>query len=338
LSRDAEGKEIDFSDLQLLARSDSPDLADAVIAFLEQGDPAPKGDPPPNTLTVDGLKAALRDPGLRWKAPAERRKHAQDTWARFLQQPDLTPPPRFRLPELLLSIYQRGSAQGRAALIDIIRRAPLRFGLWAGLKRIYKLAEVRLDAEVFGALVHFRGQQVYVATGPRVLPQGAPTSPALTNALCMRLDRRLSGLARTLGMRYTRYADDLTFSWRPPEGSDKANYHAPVGALLREAREVVTTEGFRLKDDKTRVLRAGDRQKITGLVINGEKGAAPARVPREVLRRLRAALHNREKGLPGKEGETLEQLQGMAAFVYMTDPEKGKALLQRIAALRAPQG
>jgi hypothetical protein len=154
LSRDAEGKEIDFSDLQLLARSDSPDLADAVIAFLEQGDPAPKGDPPPNTLTVDGLKAALRDPGLRWKAPAERRKHAQDTWARFLQQPDLTPPPRFRLPELLLSIYQRGSAQGRAALIDIIRRAPLRFGLWAGLKRIYKLAEVRLDAEVFGALAY----------------------------------------------------------------------------------------------------------------------------------------------------------------------------------------
>lgn len=184
-------------------------------------------------------------------------------------------------------------------------------------------------------LVHFRGQQMYVATGPRVLPQGAPTSPALTNALCMRLDRRLSGLARTLGLRYTRYADDLTFSFRPPEGGAAgASYHAPVGALLRGARDIVTAEGFKLKDDKTRVLRKGDRQKVTGLVINGEKGAAAARVPREVLRRLRAALHKREKGLPGKEGETLDQLQGMAAFVYMTDPEKGKVLLQRVAALR----
>ncbi|MEZ4238588.1 MAG: reverse transcriptase family protein [Myxococcota bacterium] len=51
---------------------------------------------------------------------------------------------------------------------------------------------------------------------PAGLPQGAPTSPSITNALCRKLDRRLSGLGRTFGFTYTRYADDLTFSWRRP--------------------------------------------------------------------------------------------------------------------------
>jgi hypothetical protein len=57
-------------------------------------------------------------------------------------------------------------------------------------------------------------------------------------------------------------------------------------------------------------------------------------VPRETLRRLRAAIKNRELGRAGK-GETLTQLKGMAAFVFMTDPARGRALLDRIEALEA---
>lgn len=186
--------------------------------------------------------------------------------------------------------------------------------------------------------VSFRGKTLHVAVGPRALPQGAPTSPALTNALCLRMDRRLSGLARTLGFRYTRYADDLTFSWRP-EG--RSGGRAPVGALLRGASQILTAEGFELHRDKTQILKRGSRQKITGLVVNappkGPEGASvpPARVPREVLRRLRAAIHNRQKGKPGREGETLDQLKGMAAFVHMTDPVRGRALLAQIEQLAA---
>ncbi len=186
--------------------------------------------------------------------------------------------------------------------------------------------------------VTFRGKTLHVATGPRCLPQGAPTSPAITNALCMRLDRRLSGLSRTFGFRYTRYADDLTFSYHPP--ADAGPYpKAPVGALLRGVKQIVEAEGFTVHPEKTRVVRAGERQRVTGLVVNQAPAGVPtARVPRDVLRRLRAALHNREKGKPGKEGETLAQLKGMAAFVHMTDPKRGRELLDRVAALEAREG
>jgi hypothetical protein len=57
-------------------------------------------------------------------------------------------------------------------------------------------------------------------------------------------------------------------------------------------------------------------------------------VPRDVRRRLKAAIHNRERG-KAREGESLAQLEGMAAFVYMTDPVKGRAFLDRVAKLKA---
>jgi hypothetical protein len=184
-----------------------------------------------------------------------------------------------------------------------------------------------------------RGRQHFVATGPRALPQGAPTSPAITNALCVRLDRRLSGLARTFGFRYTRYADDLTFSWRRPEG-EPAAARAPVGALVRGVKAVLRAEGFAPHPSKTRVLRPGASQRVTGLVVNAAagEGVAGARVPRETVRRLRAAIHNREKGRPGKPGESLAQLKGLAAFVMMTDRARGRAFLERLEALEAREG
>jgi RNA-directed DNA polymerase len=163
-----------------------------------------------------------------------------------------------------------------------------------------------------------------VSLGPRCLPQGAPTSPALTNTLCLRLDRRIAGLAKRLGYRYTRYADDLTFSL-------PADHQGPpkVGALLGLVRRVVEAEGFRLHPEKTRVHRRGGRQQVTGLVVNG---AGAPRVPRQLRRQLRAAAHNLRRGKPLKEGETITRLVGYAAYVHMTDPGLGKELLEALGA------
>ncbi|NOJ96128.1 RNA-directed DNA polymerase [Corallococcus sp. CA049B] len=183
----------------------------------------------------------------------------------------------------------------------------------------------------------FRGKTLHVAKGPRALPQGAPTSPGITNALCLRLDKRLSALSRKLGFTYTRYADDLTFSWTKAKAPKARRAQgAPVAVLLARVKDVVEAEGFTVHPDKTRVARKGSRQRVTGLVVNEAKDGTPAaRVPRDVVRRLRAAIHNRLKGKPGREGESLEQLKGMAAFIHMTDPEKGRMYLEQLAKLEA---
>jgi RNA-directed DNA polymerase len=172
-------------------------------------------------------------------------------------------------------------------------------------------------------IVQLDGKQYYVALGPRCLPQGAPTSPALTNTLCLRLDQRLTGLARKLGWRYTRYADDLTFSL-PADHKGPPN----LGKLLGVVRRIVEEEGFGINPEKTRIARKGGRQTVTGLVVNGD---GRPRAPRKLRRQLRAAVHNLQHGKPLKEGETVQRLAGYAAYVHMTDPTLGERYL---AALR----
>ena len=175
-------------------------------------------------------------------------------------------------------------------------------------------------------IVPLDGKDYYVALGPRCLPQGAPTSPALTNTLCLRLDQRLTGLAHKLGWRYTRYADDLTFSL-------PANHKGPphLGKLLGVVRRIVEEEGFTINPEKTRVARKGGRQTVTGLVVNG---TARPRVPRKLRRQLRAAVHNLKLGKPLKEGETVERLAGYAAYIHMTNAKLGE---QYLTALRPVQ-
>lgn len=109
------------------------------------------------------------------------------------------------------------------------------------------------------------------------LPQGALTSPALANLCGFRLDRRLAGLARSYGLRYTRYADDLAFS----------GYTSQPKRFIDAVRSIVADEGFRLNEAKTRVRGAADRQLLAGLVVN----ATPA-VPQDEYDALRALLHN----------------------------------------------
>ena len=174
--------------------------------------------------------------------------------------------------------------------------------------------------------VELDGRTYYIALTDRHLPQGAPTSPAITNILCRRLDRRLSRMAEEFGFTYTRYADDLTFS---ASGDALRNICNVRGHI----EDIVAHEGFAVHPEKTRVLRKSRQQEVTGVVVNDRLN-----VSRKTLRQFRAALYQIEKDGPegkrwGQSDDVIASVQGFANFVFMVNPEKGAEFQERVRAI-----
>jgi retron-type reverse transcriptase len=189
-------------------------------------------------------------------------------------------------------------------------------------------------ATIFGLLctesprrvVTFGGQTLHVATGQRALPQGACTSPAISNLVARRLDARLTGIAKKLGWHYTRYADDLTFS-AEGEATQRMAY------LMARLRHIVADEGFRVNESKTRVLRRNTAQTVTGVVVNSRPG-----VRRRLVRRIRAILHRaKTEGLAAQNRQNHPHfelwLSGMIAYISMVNPNQGRPLRAALDAL-----
>lgn len=127
------------------------------------------------------------------------------------------------------------------------------------------------------------------------LPQGAPTSPVVSNMICSRLDAQLTRLARNFGCIYSRYADDLTFSKRkgmlPPEITVENGDGAFVPG--KDVREVIEKNGFQIHPDKVHLYRNTTRQSVTGLTVN-----TGVNVERSFIRAIRAMICDwRKRGL-----------------------------------------
>jgi RNA-directed DNA polymerase len=130
-----------------------------------------------------------------------------------------------------------------------------------------------------------------ICTHRNGLPQGAPTSPALSNFIAATLDRRLTRLAKEQNLRYSRYADDITFSTNqaafPPAVAlhvqGEGGFYVQAGEALQRAIEA---SGFAVNPRKVRLQRRHQRQSVTGIVVNTQ-----ANVTRKRVRRVRAMLH-----------------------------------------------
>ncbi len=169
--------------------------------------------------------------------------------------------------------------------------------------------------------VAYDGQTFHVAKGPRALPQGACTSPALSNLCARKLDLRFAALAARHGWTYTRYADDLTFSARGEAAKATA-------LILSRLHNIVKDEHFEVNEAKTRIQRRNAQQSVTGVVVNDR-----CNVDRKTRRRLRAILHQAQKtGIAAQNRIGHDNfpgwVSGMLGYVKMINPQQGMKLFK----------
>lgn len=207
-----------------------------------------------------------------------------------------------KLIQVLESVYQPkiatyGFVKGR----DIIKNARLH------KKRRYVL---NIDLENFFPSIHFgrvRGMFMkkpynlndevstilaQICCHNSVLPQGAPTSPIISNMICARLDAKLKQLAKEHYCTYSRYADDITFSTNRSKFPSALAYLSDIGQIEvgGELSSLIEENGFKVNSKKVRLQVEQQRQGVTGLIVNKYPN-----VPRKYVKQVRAILHAWDK-------------------------------------------
>jgi RNA-directed DNA polymerase len=119
-----------------------------------------------------------------------------------------------------------------------------------------------------------------LGTYKKALPTGAPTSPILSNIVCIKMDKQLEEFCLKSGLTYTRYADDLTFS----------SNEVIKQEIIQDLKGIINASGFKLNEKKFRLISSKGKQVVTGLVVNKK-----VNVDRKYIRRLRAMLHSWSK-------------------------------------------
>lgn len=160
------------------------------------------------------------------------------------------------------------------------------------------------------------------------LPQGAPTSPALSNIYSYQMDQKLAALSYQFGLTYTRYADDLTFSGN--------NINPEV--VLPAVKKIVNEEGFAVKRKKTRFIGRNKRKIITGIsVSSGKKLTIPKAKKREIRKNvyfiLTKGLAEHQKFIKSTDPIYLKRLICYLSFWKMVEPEN-KYITDAIIALK----
>lgn len=160
-----------------------------------------------------------------------------------------------------------------------------------------------------------------------VTPQGAPTSPIVSNIVCQRLDFLLTGVAKRFGLKYSRYADDITFS-------SMHNVYQQDGDFIKELNRIVSEQGFTIKESKTRLQKDGYRKEVTGLLVN-EK----ANVQKRYIKQLRMWLYYWERyGYERASRFFLEQYTADKGHVKKGKPDMANVISGKLDYLKMVKG
>lgn len=172
------------------------------------------------------------------------------------------------------------------------------------------------DEDLANRSINFNQKRLYAHPH---LPQGTPTSPTIANLIAYRLDCRLSGLARSANINYTRYADDLLFSGGHEFAKQAKRFHLSVLSIILE-------EGFQINTRKTRFMRASQKQFAAGLVINQKPN-----IDRRAYDQLKAILTNcLRNGIEAENHDSHPEfhavLRGKIEWVRQSNVARGEKL------------
>lgn len=197
-------------------------------------------------------------------APNDKLKQAQYEIMRYLNT-------------LRVSEYAHGFVENRSILTNAVNHTNKNFILNIDMKDFFPSIK-RDKVQALFKKLKLSKKAVDVVLYNDCLPQGSPCSPVISNLVCLELDEYMGLYAKSKGFTYSRYADDLTFS------SDDINQDN-----ILEIYSIIESFGFVVNTQKTSLLGQGQRQMVTGLVVNKK-----VNIPRKMKRRLRAMKHQYE--------------------------------------------
>ena len=284
----------------------APEVGDTALSF--ESDPTGlilQLDIPPNALR-DIVASGSLHPHFHYRRFHKRKR---DGRPRELAEPDA------RLKRLQYEIVARsfGSEPSHPAAVAYQKGKSTANHVWA-----HAGAEILVTADIRDFFPNTRADRVeawwrertdtdsarlltVLTTDRGGLPQGAPTSPGLSNFVNFELDARLERRAAAAGARYTRYCDDLAFSW--PVGS------CPLADFERGVRSALHEFGYALHPEKGwRVYQRSDEPEVTGAILTR---TGRVRLPDRLLRAMRALARSADP----RDLQRLEGYQGYAAMM-----------------------
>ncbi|MBC5638449.1 RNA-directed DNA polymerase [Ornithinibacillus sp. BX22] len=225
-----------------------------------------------------------------------------------------------------ISTYAVGFAKGKSVVVNASYHIKQEYVLKMDIKDFFPSITANRVFGLFKSLGYSSSVAIALTnlcTFDNSLPQGAPTSPYISNLICRNLDYRLKNLCQKRNLKFSRYADDITIS-----GGRKVKKSIPF------VEKILEEEGFVVNEHKTKIIFKSKRQQVTGIVVN-EKLSVPKYIYKNLrqeiyyIRKFGLESHLTRKGLENKS-HIREHYYGLANYILMVDRVKGERILSEL--------
>lgn len=221
------------------------------------------------------------------------------------------------LDKLSPSIYSTGFVRGTSILSNAKAHEGNQYILNLDLKNFFTNVKAGSVYTVFRNIGYSKEVSFFLTsfcTKGGYLPQGAPTSPSLSNLVCLKLDYRIAMYCKKRALTYTRYADDICIS---------GNKHLTIRKVYLFIKGIIQSEGFEINHEKKRLLGPRVRREVTGLTVTPK-----VTIGKSDYCKYRKRVHDLAKLPEDREREFYPThiAQGIISFVRFIDEKKGERL------------